>query len=462
MSNNKLIRNTLLLTIGTLVNKGLLFIMIPFFSRWISTSDYGTFDLICTYVTLFIPIIDLATGEAMFRFSVEDQSKDNLSKQFTNGIAIVIINLFLYSIIIIILQNIFKFSNLIPFMLLLIGELLNNYLRAVLRAVKRLDIYSLSSAISVIIIVIFTIVFIKIFNLGLTGIILGYGIGYILGNLIIIIWIKLWKYINIKQISLSNCKQMIAYSLPLIPNNVSWWIMNVSDRLIINIFLGPIANGIYAIANKVPALCTSIFGMFSISWQQSAIENVDNGKEERDNYFNSIYNNTILIMISLCIGLLSINFILFDYIFDSKYNNARMYVPILITAIIFSTLCQFFGGIQISFKETKENGISTIWGAVINIITNLIFIKSIGIYAAAISTFISYFCVAIIRYMRIREKIKFKIKNETKFFILVYVYFVFIVYINTSIISKILNIILAILIFLLINSKFIFSIIKKY
>ena len=91
MSNNKLIRNTLLLTIGTLVNKGLLFIMIPFFSRWISTSDYGTFDLICTYVTLFIPIIDLATGEAMFRFSVEDQSKDNLSKQFTNGIAIVII-----------------------------------------------------------------------------------------------------------------------------------------------------------------------------------------------------------------------------------------------------------------------------------------------------------------------------------------------------------------------------------
>ena len=71
MKKNNLLKNTVLLSIGAILNKGLVFLMIPFFSSWLSTEDYGTFDLITTYITLLIPIIGLSLTESLFRFSLD-------------------------------------------------------------------------------------------------------------------------------------------------------------------------------------------------------------------------------------------------------------------------------------------------------------------------------------------------------------------------------------------------------
>ena len=82
-SNDSLAKNTILLSIGTFMTKGLSFIMVPIFSRWLSTEDYGTFDLLCTYVTLLIPLIGLASNEALFRFSMDEKArmvKENISQ----------------------------------------------------------------------------------------------------------------------------------------------------------------------------------------------------------------------------------------------------------------------------------------------------------------------------------------------------------------------------------------------
>lgn len=456
--NNTLVKNTILLSIGTLITKGLLFVMVPFFSKWLSTEQYGKFDLICTYVSLLIPVIDLAIGEAIFRFSIKEDLI-NIKRYISNGLALVIFNLFICLIILFGVDFVCGISSIIPFVILLIGELLNNHLRSFLRAIKRLDIYSISSAISVIFIAILTSLFILKLNLGLNGIVLGYGLGYILGNAVIIAKTKYWNYIDMKLVDFKIVNKLISYSLPLVPNNIAWWIMNVSDRMILNLFIGPVANGIYAIANKVPALCSSVFSMFSISWQQSAVEHVD--CKTRDKYFNSVYNNTIGVMISLCAGLLSINFILFDYIFDLRYNDAKMYVPILVTAILFSTLSQFFGGIQISFNQTRENGISTVIGAIINIVINLMFIKNIGVYAAAFSTLISYMTVSAIRYYRMKSIVRFKMNKFNILISIIYIYFLVSSYITQNLYFNVINLVLACILFTIINKNFMITIVNK-
>lgn len=45
---------------------------------------------------------------------------------------------------------------------------------------------------------------------------------------------------------------MVLYSLPLIPNAILWWVMQVSDRYILTLFLGVAANGLYTVAAKIP------------------------------------------------------------------------------------------------------------------------------------------------------------------------------------------------------------------
>ena len=448
MSKNDLTKNTLLLSIGTILNKGLLFIMIPFFSSWLSTEEYGIFDLLSTYIALLIPVVTLSTSNSVFRSSI-DASDEDKKKYITNGFFLYVINITLLSFILIVVRILFGWKLAIPFTFLAIGEIFNNYFQGYMRGIKKLNIYSFCMAIDTLIIAIFSTIFIKIFGMGLYGLIYGYTIGFMLGNLLIIIITKYWNYFDIKSFSIKIIKEMVRYSFPLVFNDISWWVVNVSDRSIIKIFLGASVNGIYAIANKIPALCTSIFGTFNISWQQTASELVDT--KERNDYFNKVYNKSTAILMSLCIGILSLNFILFDFIFDTKYNIARFHAPILLFSILFNSISQFIGGIQISFKRPKENGVTTVIAAIINIVTHLLLIRIIGLYAASISTLISNLSLMVLRKIRLKE-VPLHLEKNNYFYFLIFIYVFICQYIFTNnYIINILNVGLASIIFLIIN-----------
>ena len=184
---------------------------------------------------------------------------------------------------------------------------------------------------------------------------------------------------------------------------------------------------------------------------------------ERNEYFNSIYNKTFLVALSICCGILSCNFILFKYIFNNRYNQAHLFVPILVLSVIFNTISQFFGGIQISLKKPKANGFSTIIGAIVNIIVHLSLIKFIGLYAAAISTLASTICVTIIRKKMLKKEIDVSINKINYIYIIIYIYMTICSYFCFKIppILNYINILIATIIFLIINKKYIIKILNK-
>lgn len=450
-SNDSLAKNTILLSIGTFMTKGLSFIMVPIFSRWLSTEDYGTFDLLCTYVTLLIPLIGLASNEALFRFSMDEKSEDGKRKYISNCLAIFTINFLLFVLIATILRIAFKWNLAFYFCVLLAGELYNLHLRGYLRAIKHLDVYSFVNAISTMCIAVITTFLLKFAEMGLEGIILGYGLGYLLGDLIIVVWTKYWRYLAFHEISIAGMKQLISYSYALIPNSLAWWLINVSDRTIINVFLGAAANGIYAIAYKIPNILSSVFGVFSVSWQQSATEALSSA--DRDKYYNEIYNKMSVILLSLCCGILSLNSWLFNYIFDIKYYDGHLYAPILIGGTVFATLSQFYGGIQISFKQPKENGITTIVGAVANLIIHFGLIKFVGLYAAAVSTILSQILVCVLRNYRLKKIVDLKFTKKTLIYFAIYCYFTVLAYYITNQFVNVLNVVLATILVLWVNKE---------
>ena len=61
-------------------------------------------------------------------------------------------------------------------------------------------------------------------------------------------------------------RQMLAYCVPLIPTAVFWWIMGVSDRYLVKWFVGSDANGIYAVAYKIPTILTILATVFMDAW----------------------------------------------------------------------------------------------------------------------------------------------------------------------------------------------------
>lgn len=57
-------------------------------------------------------------------------------------------------------------------------------------------------------------------------------------------------------------KEMLKYSIPLIPNAFMWWIISASNRFFILYFVGVEANGLFAVANKIPSFLSILYAIF--------------------------------------------------------------------------------------------------------------------------------------------------------------------------------------------------------
>lgn len=244
-------------------------------------------------------------------------------------------------------------------------------------------------------------------------------------------------------------KELVTYSAPLIPNDIAWWIMNASDRHLINLFWGSTANGIYAITHKIPAICSILFNMFSISWQQEVVERIND--EDKEEYFNEILNILLELLLSVGAGLLSGSFIVYYYIFDFKYFEAILYSPILIFSAILLSISQFFGGIQIALKQPKQNGITTIIGAIVNIGVHVCVYKFIGLYAAALSTLVANGVILFLRIIFVQKEFKVHIKKKNLFVFIGFGYFLFMSYIHYNMLLNGINLFAACIFFVLVN-----------
>lgn len=453
-----LMKNTIWLSIGKILSKGLLFVLLPFFSSWLSTEEYGTFDLICTYVSLLIPVLTLATGEGVFRFSIESTEEER-KKYITNGFGILIINYVIFGVLLCVTSLFVQIYYLEAFLLLLFSNLLNEYLSAYLRATKQLKIYSFSNAISVVVIALLVTIFVYFLHWGVQGILLGYAIGFIIGDLLILLVANFFRNFSIHTMDFLVIRQLVKYSIPLVLNNISWWFMNVSDRSMVSYYWGKGANGIYAIACKVPTLCTAIFSVFNISWQQTASEMID--KAEIEVYFNQVYSRMVRILASICSGILACNFLFFKYFFEDKYYEAHYYVAILVSAAMVLSLSQFYGGVQIALKQPKWVGYTTAIGAVVNVILNVVTIQHFGLIAASITTLIGNGAILLFRKIHVRKQYHIRIGKMEYLCILFYIYFCICSYYIENSILNVVNLFLAICFFIIINRGYLMRIIKK-
>ena len=455
-----LIKNTTILGFGTLCTKGIMFLMTPLFTRWLSQEEYGTFDLLATYVTLFMPLITLASGEAVFRFLIDSKDNDHNSTVLSTAFFIDVIGVIITIFIGIISVFIFKlnFTIVAFFLFYLITETFYNYFMMSVRGEGKLNLYAIGNILFVFGLALFVTVFILIFKMGLPGILLGYSFGNIISILVTCLISKVNKKIKISNCSKKEFKEIVRYSAPLIPNSISWWIANASDRTLISIFLGSSYNAIYAVANKIPALCTTFFNVFHLSWQQNATETLSD--EDRDIYYNSVFNNMVSIVCSICIFILGINFLFFK-LFSEDYFSGIYQSPILVIAIIFSMMGQFIGGIYIAQMKSKKNGFTTVMAALVNIVVDFLLIKNLGLYAASLSTLISYAILFIIRFFDIRKEIKLKFNKKNYVIFAIVLYFTIFSYIDIFA-FKIINLIIGIICFLIINLEFVKKILKKY
>ena len=103
---------------------------------------------------------------------------------------------------------------------------------------------------------------------------------------------------------------------------------------------------------------------------------------------------------------------LFNMLIGEAYHSAYAHVYILLIAIFFNSICSLLGGIFTAYKESGIIGKTTVIGAIVNFVVNLAFIKFIGLYAASMSTLISYVVIVCVRTKHVKKFMKLVYPKE--------------------------------------------------
>lgn len=114
-------------------------------------------------------------------------------------------------------------------------------------------------------------------------------------------------------------------------------------------------------------------------------------------------------MVVLCAIIILADKVLAKYLYANDFYVAWRYVPWLTIAIVFGALAGYLGGFFSAVKNSKIYAQSTIAGAVVNVVLNILFTPFLGALGAAIATAICYFVVWAIRYQSVKKYIKLRI-----------------------------------------------------
>ena len=445
MSKGKdLAKNTAIVSIGKICTQLITFLLLPVYTAVLSNEEYGVVDLLNTLTSLLLPIVTLQIEQGIFRYLID--CRENNEKQI-KLITTIIRFMIIQSIVCIVIflcvspfiHNEYKYF----LMANLLMGIFSSLLLQICRGLGDNATYAIGSFITGAFTVVLNVIFIVAFRWGAYGMLGAIAISNFICSVYIFLKRKIYKYIKPKQFDKKILKEIIKYSVPLIPNMISWWIVSASDRTIISAVIGIAQNGIYSAANKFSGVFTTLYSVFNLTWTESASININS--EDRDEFFSKILDFVIRFFGCLCLGTIAVMPFVFNILINEKFAEAYYQIPILILGSVFNILVSFVGSIYVAKKLTKEIAKTSIISAVINIFVNIALIKSIGLYAASISTVIAYALMFIYRWIDVKKYVKFNV-NKILMFALTIMYgiTIFTYYLKNTTISVVVLVIVVI------------------
>ncbi|HEV4805534.1 TPA: oligosaccharide flippase family protein [Streptococcus pneumoniae] len=403
----ELAKNTGIFALANFSSKILIFLLVPIYTRVLTTTEYGFYDLVYTTIQLFVPILTLNISEAVMRFLM----KDGVSKKSVFSIAV--LDIFIGSIafaLLLLVNNLFSLSDLISqysiyIFVIFVFYTLNNFLIQFSKGIDKIGVTAISGVISTAVMLAMNVILLVVFDWGLLGFFIANVCGYVIPCIYIVSRLRLWELFEIK-IDKKLQWEMVYYALPLVLNILSWWVNNTSDRYIVTAIVGIQASAIISVAYKIPQILSTISAIFIQSWQISAIK-IQEDKSDTTFVSNMLlsYNALLLIIAS---GIILFVKPISNILFGISFYSAWELVPFLIISSLFNAISGCIGAIMGAKMDTHNIAKSALVGMIANIILNIVLTFLMGPQGITISTLIASF---LIFYMR-KDSVK-EINSET-------------------------------------------------
>ena len=403
-----LMSNTLLISMGTFGSKLLVFLMVRFYTGYLTPSDYSTADLITQTANLLFPIISVGITEGVFRFALDSNS--DRKSIFSLGFYSISAGGLFFLAIAPLLGRVADFEGYV--WLIVIYTMASCYhalCSQFVRAIGKTSLFAIQGIINTCFVIALNILFLAVFGMGITGYVLSVVVADTLSALFLFFKERLWKQFTLKP-DMSVLKQMLKYRIPMIPTTVFWWITSVFDRYMVNGMIGSDANGLYAVSYKLPTLLTLVSSIFIQAWQFSAVTESEGDKKEHSKFFGQVWGIFQAVMFLAGAFVIAVAKPAMKILTAERFFSAWEYIPLLSVSMIFTAFASFMGSVYIVKKKSNISFVTAFIGAFSNMVLNFLLIpSSLGVQGAAIATAVSYISVFIIRALNSQKYIPFRL-----------------------------------------------------
>lgn len=397
--------NTVIFAIGNMGVKLIQFFLLPLLTFKLTSGDYGTSDLLSSTVELLMPVLTMGLGNAVFRFCIN--TKYDTKSLFTSAFAVVLIGIIPVLLCVVVLDIVVPQNYWYLFSALYAVNAIENLINNFVRGEGKIKTFAFSGIAQALCLAGFSFIFVYWLEYGLIGYMLAMVLSSVVRIIAEVCFGQVYKCISFKGFDKAVLKLMIIYALPMIPNDVSWWLVHAANKYICTGFLGGDVQGIYSAASKLPAVINMLATIFQQAWSISAAKTVEDGDKAE---FNTTVFKYFSAFIMLCASAV---FIVLPYIskflLQGTFYDGWVYSALLIFSAVLTCYSSYFGAFYGANFKTLMVFVSTLVGAVVNIAVSLALIKFIGVHALLLSSCLTYAVIVVIRMITTKKYSQIKI-----------------------------------------------------
>lgn len=395
-----LVRNTLIISIGSAGSSIIRMLNVLLFTHYVAVEKVGDYDMAATYVGLLAPLAMLALNESAYRWLLEEaEEKASIltTTLFMSVISVCIINIGIGLVLFVV-----EYKYIVELLASITTTAFYTYSQFVTRGLRNNRLYALQGIVYAVSLLVSNVVLVIVFPMQARGLLWS----VVVANFVATVFAfrsqrLLGDYVRRDAFRSSLVKPFVTYSMPIVPNNVAWWLVSACNRVIINIGIGPFANGIYAIANRFPSVLNMTTTFFYQAWQEQAI--TEYSSEERDAYYSRVFNAYVRVILGGVLALLPASKLVVDLLVSSDYAESSLYLGPLFMSSAFSAFAAFYGTGYLSTKKTGGALMTTIVGAAVNVACSWLLIKSLGLQAAAFGSMLGNLAIWLTRIAQTRR-----------------------------------------------------------
>ena len=381
-------------------------IIVPVYTSLLSPDQYGLYSLSIALLSFLCIIFSDWVGLSGLRFFKHHQMMQDMPKYLTTLVTMLITNIFLMFVLALTFrQNFYDFFHIpVKYFLAILVLIIPVAIRALLFQLLRAQLKSMSFTFSTIInqflTILLSIFFVRFFHLGAIALLLGMGVSISLIDLLLIYQSNILSWFKLQKIEWNSVFPIVKYGIPIAATSLSAWIINQSNKFIMNSIHGFSQVGIVGVAYglTLPLLMT-IFSIITVA----AIPRIINMYEERIDVRPIISRFTgYFILIALPI-ITVISLYATDYVSmlssNDKFLDAFKLIPYFAFGTFFMAITDYTTLQYHLANKTYIDFIIKLTSGIVGVVLNILLIPKYGLVGVGIATLganLLYFLLSVI------------------------------------------------------------------